>query len=301
MRIEPREQRPIQGPNGGTAMFRLARRLLQGPALQAFDAANITVPGNQVTFQRFEMVLNEMAKSYFTEDAASKQLESLRNTKKPRNIPIKQFASRVLEVNSFLPYFPPEGEQVIQPLNQAELYRTICNAAPSAWRNKLLTSNQRDLSLMQLVTYFSNLESIEEHQERKHKRRAQRSNHQNRQGSDTPQDEQNHTKQSSLKVTQEKWCELHQNHTHDTCDCRAIHKLREEWQNKRQTNSDHGSNRQHQNNKHKNNENREKAHHNINHVDDYEPSRKRHRSVESSLEPEESSNESNYSSDYSYD
>ena len=99
MRIEPREQHPIQGPNGGTAMFRLERRLLQGPALQAFDAANITVPGNQMTFQRFEMVLNEMAKSYFTEDAASKQLEYLRNVKKPLSIPIKQFASRMLELN----------------------------------------------------------------------------------------------------------------------------------------------------------------------------------------------------------
>lgn len=61
-----REECPIQGPNGGAAIFRLAHHLLQGPALQAFDAANIRVPaGNQqMTFQRFDMVLNEMALSH---------------------------------------------------------------------------------------------------------------------------------------------------------------------------------------------------------------------------------------------
>ena len=98
----------IIGQNCTTAQstFAMARRLLDGDALAAFDTTALTLEGE--TAEGFQHLINELTVHVFPDKAAQQQKRYMRRAlRKPVGMPVKELVTRVVEMNELLPFFPP--------------------------------------------------------------------------------------------------------------------------------------------------------------------------------------------------
>ena len=96
-----------QNVTNGTSQFAVAKNLLRGDALTAFEAAESTY-GTQ-TVQNFEKSLDDVAEHVFPEKAAQTHRRYLRYLKKPSDMPVKVYVARICELNEYLSDFPKDS------------------------------------------------------------------------------------------------------------------------------------------------------------------------------------------------
>ena len=95
-----------QNMTAGPARYSLLRRVLQGDALAAFNRA-ATATGNE-TNDHLKTCLTELKKHIFPQKALNNQKRYMRRfLRKPREMKIREFMTRLNKINELLTLFPP--------------------------------------------------------------------------------------------------------------------------------------------------------------------------------------------------
>ena len=86
--------------------------------------------------------------------------------KKPRSYSIREFSSRVQEINQYLPLFPSETEEPARCLPEDELKEVLFHAMPSTWCQEMTKHgfnypNHTVIDLIQFAEWFKSLELTE--------------------------------------------------------------------------------------------------------------------------------------------
>ena len=95
----------------GPERYELTERLLTGDALAMFKLK--TLEQGDCTVEHFNMVIAQLTAQIFPAHAYCEQKHYMRSRflKKPRSYSVRDFSSRVQEINKYLPLFPSETEE----------------------------------------------------------------------------------------------------------------------------------------------------------------------------------------------
>ena len=144
------------------AKFANANLLVSGDAARKWTQARDEIlGGDAMTDARFRNTMNRfMQKCGATNGTAEDLRDYLMNVKKPSNMKFSDFQTRVLELNSYLPYLPPP---LNTPLDEDTLFSTFKKSVP-AWKKKYIESNARNTidDTQGLVEYYEGLEDQED-------------------------------------------------------------------------------------------------------------------------------------------
>jgi len=124
----------ITGQNitAGPGRFTMARRILEGDALAAFNAAATEQTGETVA--TFVICLDAVTKHVFPERSLQEQLRYMRRyLRKPRELKIREFQARVSELNGYLKEFPSAEQD--SGLDNDELKELLEFAIPASWQH----------------------------------------------------------------------------------------------------------------------------------------------------------------------
>jgi hypothetical protein len=124
-----------QNITDGPGRYAIMRRLLQGDALAAFDRA----AANQGTETRdhLEAVIRDLKTHVFPRRALANQKRYMRRfLRKPRDLKIREFVTRLVEVNEYLNEFPPS--EANQKLPTDELMDIAEFAVPATWQRTMV-------------------------------------------------------------------------------------------------------------------------------------------------------------------
>jgi len=155
-------QKVIVGQNitQGPAKYALAKRLLQGEALAQFKIAAQSLGAE--TIAHFKSTMEQVITDQFPRQSLILQKRFMRRAlRKPRDIKIRAFYNRLIEINERLNNFPPHGEN--QKLNNVELLEIAQYAIPTSWYNKMVEQGFEPISHTQIefIEFCERLEYIE--------------------------------------------------------------------------------------------------------------------------------------------
>ena len=199
----------------------MTRRLLKGAALAAF---NTHLPSDPVvTDAQFDACMQEVTKSVLPMKALQAQKRYMRRyIRKPRDMKIRKYVNRVIQLNMYLALFPPFGTQ--QQLPEDELLDLLEWGIPASWQKDMNRQGfiPVEESLDKFVNFCERLESNEdENQATTGKRKRDKSNSSDKQSS-----------KKSDKGQGKGTCDLH-GYGHHTHECTVIKKLAQEVKDKR--------------------------------------------------------------------
>jgi hypothetical protein len=127
-------------PDGSELLYRYFRRCIAGSARDLWDQVNKIEEDEERDELTFETHLWELTTEIIEEDAYQSQKDYLKKTHKPHKMPVKQWISRMKNINSYLPLM----EQEASSLTEKELItKVITPNLPKAWLKdfKLLKLN----------------------------------------------------------------------------------------------------------------------------------------------------------------
>ena len=150
----------------GSARFELARNLLTGDALSIFNttAADTTLVMSE-TLTSFETCLDAVAYAVFPTRAELYQKRYMRrNLEKPTEMSMREFMSRLQEINEYFPKFPLDynGDKV-RKLSEAELVEIGEYAIPQDWQNTMHLHNLDPLTagVSDFIEFCERLETLD--------------------------------------------------------------------------------------------------------------------------------------------
>ncbi|EGZ06683.1 hypothetical protein PHYSODRAFT_529656 [Phytophthora sojae] len=141
--------------------------------------------------EHFDEALRRMTAMYFPKQPASKVRQYLRETRKPSNMSVEEYVARLHQINELIQFLPPPNNR----LTNHELREIVESNMPAVWQKKYDESGQDYETLEELVAYSRHAEQ---------KRNKKQGN------------------------APRKWCEFHKSRSHDTSECRAKNKSKEE-------------------------------------------------------------------------
>ena len=126
------------------------------------DYNNMTLNEFRDARERFVLRCSDVTRS-LAEDTRHWLLYEL---KKPRNLSVHDFQKRVNEISEYFPFMPRPRETFpvtprIPTPDENDKIMVLHNACPKSWRDEQARTNQLDLDLQELLTYYSTLKSIE--------------------------------------------------------------------------------------------------------------------------------------------
>jgi hypothetical protein len=149
----------------------MALALLKGSArdkfqqtLREIDAENAARPARQkkTPEELFQMVMHEVGKSYFPIlHAYQKQVVYMQHYLRLGGHTVRNFATRLRELNNYLPYFPrEEGKAEPAKLSDDVLIQILNQAKPEEWQSVILGANIElyKFDFQGTVDYFEKLE-----------------------------------------------------------------------------------------------------------------------------------------------
>ena len=154
-----------QNVTAGPPMYAFMDRVLKGDA-----KAEFTVKANAEgtkTVEHFEIVMNKMTAHVFPTYAYRDQKRYLtRYLRKPPTMTVKAFTTRLVQLNEYLTYFPPDTEgQVVDKLPLDDVKEILYHAMPNSWKKEMTKQgyNYISHSLDKICEFFQtrceNLES----------------------------------------------------------------------------------------------------------------------------------------------
>ena len=142
---------------------------LQTSWRQACTEAHINANFNSMNLLQFGFAIEQLVLK--ASDCTRSLAEDSRhwllyNLNKPRNMSVHDFQKRINEICEYFPHMPrPRDTTPVTPrLNtpdENDRITILHNACPKSWRDEQARTNQLDLNLQQLITYYSTLKSIE--------------------------------------------------------------------------------------------------------------------------------------------
>lgn len=206
-----------QNVTTGPGKFALARRLLQGSALTAFNNA---AGAETETNPRFDKALQGLIKHVFPAKAYLNQKRYMtRFLKKPRDLPVREFMARLLELNEYFKFFPPtEGNEEPKKLSQEEIMDIAEYAMPNNWQKAMMMHGFDPIahSPDEFVEFCERIEFAEPIEQK-----CQTELHKARK-KDAKERAKPSERGNSNKRQKGKWCEYHQTDSHDLSECKVM-------------------------------------------------------------------------------
>ena len=171
--------------------------------------------------------------SVFPNDAAERQKYYINHQlKKPRRIPIRNFANRIEQLNSYIAYLPglidsPQRTDTmrrVEDLDEPEIAQLLLQLVPQTHQDQYnLTKVVIPQNLRSLLETLETIENMEVHVPRKPEKLAEKSTDGKRKGSSKGDGNPTKKKKSDKKCA---LCEKHGGKytTHNTGDCRKYEK-----------------------------------------------------------------------------
>jgi hypothetical protein len=150
----------VTGPN----QFGMVHHLLGGQARDTFNEF-FSKPNTPQNEANLELGLKKVAATIFTDNAASNQKQYMRHElRKPNKLTARETSTRLVQLNTWLSYYPLKGENVLTKLDETELREIYFRLLPTTWRRKMDENVNFDRStqgLRGLVDYAERLETSE--------------------------------------------------------------------------------------------------------------------------------------------
>ena len=211
-------QNITDGPN----RYAIARRLLQGDSLAAFNRA-ATQHGTE-TVAHFEDTLKSLKAHVFPRKALANQKRYMRRfLRKPRDLSVREFTTRLVEINEMLNEFPPGAND--QKLPDDELMDIAEYAVPATWQRTMLMHNF-DPTIHSPQDFIEFCERIEFAEGTENKEAKPQTDSRNRKdgllrakSSERGENANGNRKRRSEST---KWCALHEVDSHNTGECKVL-------------------------------------------------------------------------------
>lgn len=152
----------VKDMKNGPQLFRHARVLLAGEALEKFNSIAESHVEKEETPESFEEILKEFTNSQLPPTTSKRVKRYLLEIQKPMYMSVSQFVIRIQKINSYFPYMPDAGGQNTM-FSFADLKFVLEQAVPQSWRSALERSGQHEtMNFTEVQDYFKTLESLEE-------------------------------------------------------------------------------------------------------------------------------------------
>ena len=213
-------KRIIRGQNvtTGPEMYAMARRILDGEALTAFELA-ATTRGNE-NVENFSNCLNDVTNHFFPRRALVLQKRWMRYyLRKEEEMSIREYVGRVDELNKYLEQFPPF--QANQTLPTVELLEALEFSVPPRWQKKMMEMDfePTEHSVDEFIKFCERWERLEMTEKVLQKDKVEKGNF------DHDERKKKFNRSSPTKKEGKgngKWCEVHESTTHNTVDCFVV-------------------------------------------------------------------------------
>ena len=218
---------PLESGEQKTSM---ALALLKGSARDKFqqtwrrlDTENAASPARQrkTPNEIFQLVMAEVGKSYFPIlHAYQKQVVYMQHYLTLGNHTVRNFATRLRELNNYLPYFPrEEGKAEPSALSDDDLIQILNQAKPEEWQAVILGANIElyKFDFQGTVDYFEKLEVRQALEAKRHKVEKTENPDTTKQGNRNNSVEK--TDMSKTQYTKNRKCENCGRTNHTTKDC----------------------------------------------------------------------------------
>ena len=154
----------------GPRRYEFTERLLKGDALATFRLKTLEV-GTR-TVDHFDEVMARLTEHIFPVHAYREQKRFLRRfLKKPKDWTVREFVTRVQEINAYLIFFRTETQDAAASLPEDELVEALYHAMPNSWRNTMVLQgfNYVNHTCIELLQFCERLETLEPPAEKKKK------------------------------------------------------------------------------------------------------------------------------------
>jgi hypothetical protein len=118
----------------GKKLFAAFRSQLYGPAKQRWEA--LTEGNSRSTVEDFKKLRSQWISELFDPTDYAAQVQYLTQVKKPREMSIETFVSRLQTIVLLMKYMPREDDEETDPLTERAIKRIIYFACPQSWRQK---------------------------------------------------------------------------------------------------------------------------------------------------------------------
>jgi hypothetical protein len=221
-----------QGIEDAREKYVMARRIFMGEALTAFNNAAASVFSLEdesdkgvESLDHFKLVLNKVASAVFPLKAYAIQKQSMRRyMRKPRDMTIRDYVDRLLEINGYLKYFPTKpGEPAAMVLPEDEIMDILTYGIPNSWYKRIIelnfdTNASTPNEFIELCERISYGESNNEGLMTKTKQEAGEKGAKGQPSSGKG----NFTKNHTFDPKGQKYCPLHKTNNHDAKECKVI-------------------------------------------------------------------------------
>ena len=151
-------QKALVGQNitTGSPMYKCMERVLKGDAKAEFTQQAYLVGSH--TVGNFTTVMATMIVHNFPVLAYQDQKQYMyRYLRKPITMKVCTFTTRLIQLNNYLPYFPPlRTGQMVTALPDDEVKEILYHAIPNSWREKFTEQryNYLDRSIQKMSGFF---------------------------------------------------------------------------------------------------------------------------------------------------
>ena len=159
-------KKAISGQNitTGPAMYNCMERVLKGDAKAEFISRAIA-EGNSST-EHYKAVMKKMTKHVFPAFAYRDQKRYLSwYLRKPVGMKVKAFSTRLVQLNEYLPFSPPETEgQEPSKLSDDDMKDILYHAMPNSWKQKMTEQGYNYIAhtLTEMTEFFeTRIENLE--------------------------------------------------------------------------------------------------------------------------------------------
>jgi hypothetical protein len=145
--------------------MQVVRLLLKGSALEDFDLIfeALKPDSNDVkeTEDNYLELMKLLTLKYVPVKCAHRTRTFLREVKKPRNMSVEAFKTRIIKINGYLAYMP-DYKGLNQPLTDDEIQLLFEGAMPRSWRSAIAkTGHHEDMDLLDSFQYMKMMEDEE--------------------------------------------------------------------------------------------------------------------------------------------
>lgn len=226
-----------QNLHTGPTKYALLRRCLTGDALAAFDRA--AQKNGEESNENFESSLKDLIRYVFPRKSLATQKRYMRHfLRKKRDIRVREFMTRLIEINEYLAMFPEEFS-ASQKLPEDEIMDIAEFAVPASWQNIIVLHgfNPVESTTTEFVEFCERIEFSEGPPTEASAAQAKSSN--SPKNANSPEKAKFGQKGSNKRKNpeNENFCELHQVYGHSTGNCREVlnqvRNMRSNWETRR--------------------------------------------------------------------
>jgi nitrogen fixation protein len=210
-----------QGIESASDQYSMVRRILKNEALTAFN--NAAASSDEESVDNLKLIFKKVAAAVFPLRAYVIQKQAMRRfMRKPRDMRIRDYVDRLMEINNYLVYFPTkDGEEPAVSLPEEDMMDIFYFGIPNDWQRKMVelgfdTLAHKPNEFVELCERISYGETTDKGQNAKTKQNA------GTKGAIwQPSSSSKNSKNKSNNKT-EKFCPLHKKYGHDANDCKVI-------------------------------------------------------------------------------